>query len=150
MYTQNLRIKEWKQNFAYFLKMEKINYYIIQTLWADTLKGNDENCLWGPSTLQPSSKNLCFDGTKIKLWGLNFKHCVWRKARIHHMLNTISIGPCSSCCLWRLKGAKYTEWKPDSESSDWAAGLHSNKTTTLSSRLKHQWISSSGLAWTLP
>lgn len=133
-----------KMEFCIFLQNGKIKLLH----YSDPLRRHFERKWWKLSvgTFHSSTfKILCSDGTKI-----NFKHFVWGKVGIHHLLNTSSTGPCSGCCLERVIEAKHTEWKPDPESSDWTAGLPSNKTTTLSSWPKHLWMSLSGLAWTLP
>ncbi len=103
---------------------------------------------------------LWSDETKIELFGLNSKRYVWRKpGTAHHLSNTVptwSMVVAASCCggVFQLQGQD--DWLQSRErwmrpstgiswtktfsrvirTSDWAEGLPSNKTMTLSTQLK--------------
>ncbi len=107
-----------------------------------------------------TNKILWSDETKIELFGLNSKRYVWRKpGTAHHLSNTVPTVKHGggSIMLWgvfQLQGQD--DWLQSRErlmrpstgiswtktfsrvlrTSDWAEGLPSNKTMTLSTQLK--------------
>ncbi len=117
---------------------------------------------WKPawSLLKNTWRILWSDETKIELFGLNSKRYVWRKpGTAHHLSNTVqqwSMVVAASCCggVFQLQGQD--DWLQSRErwmrpstgiswtktfsrvlrTSDWAEGLPSNKTMTLSTQLK--------------
>ncbi len=107
-----------------------------------------------------TNKILWSDETKIELFGLNSKRYVWRKpSTAHHLSNTVPTVKHGggSIMLWgcfsaagtgrlvaiegKMNAAKYRiSWTKTFSrvirTSDWAEGLPSNKTMTLSTQLK--------------
>ncbi len=102
-----------------------------------------------------TNKILWSDETKIELFGLNSKRYVWRKpGTAHHLSNTVPTVKHGAGGVFQLQGqddwlqSRERSMRPSTgiswtktfsrvlRTSDWAEGLPSNKTMTLSTQLK--------------